>query len=186
MPEKRELPPFERIELAGANDVRVRIGTEQTVVVHADAELLGAVLTRVDHGTLVVDNDDRTTVTESPMHVDVTLPRLVGVALSGSGFIAVETLDAETLSVELSGSGVVSARGTTDVLDAGLDGSGELQLQELDARNVRVRLSGTGRAKVAARERLDADLSGTGSIVYTGTAHVSSNVTGIGSVTPGR
>ena len=57
-------------------------------------------------------------------------------------------------------------------------------MQDLTARDVRARMSGSGRILVHAAEKIDASASGTGSIVYTGDPeHVSSNVTGVGTVT---
>src|SRR5690242_14653718 len=51
----RSLPPFDAVDLAGANNVVVRVGPRQSVVVHADDNLLGRVKTSVRSRTLLID-----------------------------------------------------------------------------------------------------------------------------------
>ena len=55
--ETRELPPFNRVELAGSNQVTIRVGGEQSVVVHADDNILDRVTTRVSGGKLSIGNE---------------------------------------------------------------------------------------------------------------------------------
>jgi len=185
--ETRELPPFDSVELAGSNDVMINVGGEQSVVVHADDNLLDRVTTRVSGGKLVVGNESgggTVVTTETPMRVEVTVPTLGEVALSGSGLIGAAGVDGESFAVTMSGSGVVNAIGRTDTLVVTLGGSGDAQLQNPPARDVRAHMSGWGRILVHAAEKIDASVSGTGSIVYTGDPEqVRSNVTGVGTVT---
>jgi hypothetical protein len=185
--ETRELPPFDSVELSGSNDVMIHVGGEQSVVVHADDNLLDRVTTRVSGRKLAVGNESgggTVVTTETPMRVEVTVPTLGEVTLSGSGLIGAAGVEAESFTVAMSGSGVVNAIGRTDTLVVTLGGSGDAQLQDLTARDVRARMSGSGRILVHAAEKIDASVSGTGSIVYTGDPEqVSSKVTGVGTVT---
>src|SRR3954451_16924581 len=184
--EVRELPPFDSVELSGSNDVSIHVGSEQSVVVHADDNLLDRVATSVDGRRLVVGNErggGTVVTTETPLRVEVTMPTLDDVTLSGSGLIGAAGIDAEIFTVTISGSGVVNASGRTHALVVTLGGSGDAQLQDLAARDLRARMSGSGRILVNATEKIDASVSGTGSIVYTGDPeHVSSKVTGVGTV----
>ena len=50
----RSLPPFTGLDLAGDNNVVVEVGAQQSVVVHADRNLLRRVTTPVSAGTLVI------------------------------------------------------------------------------------------------------------------------------------
>lgn len=48
----RSLAPFTGVDLAGENNVIVHVGASQSVIVHADSNLLGRVTTRVRSGSL--------------------------------------------------------------------------------------------------------------------------------------
>ena len=55
--ETRELPAFDSVELSGSNDVMIHVGGEQSVVVHADDNLLDRVTTGASGRKLVVGNE---------------------------------------------------------------------------------------------------------------------------------
>jgi len=185
--ETRDLPPFAGVELAGSNNVTARVGEEQSVVVHADDNLVDRITTRVSGGKLVIGNDRGDFRTQSPMGVDVTVTALNELALTGSGTIVAAEVDAKRFSVALSGSGVVRAGGRTDSLEVELNGSGEAQLQDLVARDVHAVVSGSGRALVNATETLDASVPGSGAVEYSGgPTQVKTTVDGVGYVTPAQ
>jgi len=176
---------FSGLDLAGGSTVTVVAGGEQSVVVHADDNLLGRVTTRVEAGTLVIRSTGSFT-TKSPMSVEVSVPSLQVLRLSGSGAISATGITAAALTVTLSGSGVIRARGTAAHLDVTLDGSGRALLNDLVARDVRAVLPGSGLIRVTATRSLDAAVPGSGSITYRGNPpHVATSVTGSGAVTRG-
>jgi hypothetical protein len=180
----RELPPFDAVELAGSNTVAISVGGKQSVVVHADDNLLDRVTTRVSGGKLVIGNEAGGFTTKGPMRVEVTVPAVNELTLGGSGTIAAEGVDADVLTVDLVGSGGVRASGRAHRVDVRLNGSGDVQLRELVADDVKATVNGTGSVAVNATESLDASVPGTGSIVYAGNpARVRKSVTGVGSVT---
>jgi len=184
--ETRTLPPFERVELAGANNVSVRVGGEQSVVVHADDNLIDRVLTDVDGGRLVIDNESGSYTPSTEMRVDVTVQSLDDVTLSGSGKIAVTDVAADDLTVTLSGSGALDASGTADRLEVSLSGSGDARLGSLVTRDARAVVSGSGRIALNVTDSLDASVPGSGAITYSGEPeHVTTSVTGAGVVTRG-
>lgn len=181
----RTLPPFGSVELAGSNNVVVHVGARQGVVVHADDNLLSHVTTEVDAARLVIGNTPGSFSTNAPMRVDVTVKSLDGVTLTGSGTIAVTGVDAASLTVTLAGSGVLRLAGTASSLDVAVAGSGDAQLAGLRADHVTAVVAGSGRIHVTAIKSLDASVPGAGTIVYGGNPErVSTNVTGVGSVTP--
>jgi hypothetical protein len=184
--ESRDLPPFEGVELAGSNDVTVRVGGEQSVVVHADDDLIDRVLTDVRGRLLVIDNEEGNYTASTPMRVEITVPSLDEVTLSGSGAVSVSDVVADELTVSLSGSGAVDASGTADRIAVTVSGSGDAQLGAVVARDARAVVSGSGRIVLNATESLDASVPGSGAILYSGEPeHVSSSITGVGVVTRG-
>jgi hypothetical protein len=183
--EYRELEPFSRVELAGANIVMVRVGPAQSVAVTADDNLVDHVTTTVRSGSLLIADDVGSFSAKTPMMVTVSLPSLDGVTLSGSGAFTVEGVSGTDFIADLSGSGTMKASGTVDHLTAVLSSSGTVDLQDLVARSVIARLEGTGVMNVHATSTLDATLTGTGSIVYSGSPVVTTHDTGTGSITGG-
>jgi hypothetical protein len=182
----RELPPFSAVELAGVNQVTIGVGGEQYVVVRGDDNVVGLITTVVRDGVLVIDQADSVEAV-TPLSVELTVPSLDEVRLSGSGAIAVDGHGLDALSVELPGAGVIRAGGTVSRLDVDLAGAGQADLRELVAKDATVAVSGTGAVLVHATSTLEVSVSGTGSVSYWGDPdRVDRAITGVGSVTAGE
>jgi hypothetical protein len=180
----RALPNFSGIDLAGSNNVTVMAGARQSVVVHADTNLLSRVTTQVKAGKLII-GDVGSFAAKSPMYVEVSVPSLAALDLSGSGNITVTGIKASRLTVTLPGSGDISASGSVTRLNISIDGSGNAQCSGLIARNVDVVVSGSGDIFVTATQSLDAKVAGSGAVLYSGNPQVTTSITGSGDVTPG-
>ena len=181
----RTVPGFSSLELAGSNDVTVVVGAPQSVMVHADSNLVSHVTTKVVGGTLVIA-DTGSFTTRTPMSVEVSMPSLTALNLSGSGQLSVTGIRASQLTATVSGSGMLYAAGTATRLDVTLSGDGLAQLNQLTASEVHAVVTGSGLIQVTATTSLDAAVPGTGAIVYSGNPpQVTSSVTGIGTVTRG-
>ncbi len=184
--QSRHVAEFSSVELAGSNNVVVHVGDQQSVVVHADDNLLDHVTTEVQNGLLVIGNTSGSFTTTRPMSVEVTVPALSELTLSGSGNISATGIKTSSLTVTLAGSGILQASGTATRLVVNLDGSGQAQLGQLVARDVQAAVGGSGEIFVTATGSLDASVPGSGTIVYGGSPeHVTTSVTGSGSVTHG-
>jgi hypothetical protein len=180
----REVAAFDRVELAGTNNVMIHVGGRQRVVVEADDNLLGRVTTKVRTSTLVIANPPGSFTTRSPMRVDVTVPSLSGLTLSGSGNVVVSGVKADRFDVSLAGSGTLTGSGAATRLDITVPGSGSVEFIPVAAKDVRAAVSGSGSIFVTATERLDASVSGSGAIVYAGhPTAVTKKVTGSGAIT---
>jgi hypothetical protein len=178
----RTVGQFSGLDLAGSSPVTVVVGAPRSVVVHADSNLLGDVTTRVVSGTLVIGTTGSFSA-HSPMSVDVSVPALTALHLSGSGLMSVTGIKAPALTVTLSGSGILTATGTATRLDVTLDGSGQAQLYQLTASDAHAVLSGSGVIQVTATTSLDAAVPGSGVILYAGNPpQVTTSVTGSGVV----
>ena len=181
--QRRDLPAFTSIDLAGGNNVTVHVGARRAVVIRADDNLLDLVTTRVHAGRLVIGTG-ASLRTKRPMSVDVTVPLLISVSLTGSGTLAVDGIHTRQFTVRLPGSGVVRVTGSTDYLDAILEGAGDGQLRDLVARDVTASVSGLGRLQVHVTGSLDASVSGVGAIFYTGSPRTTiKRISGAGTIT---
>jgi hypothetical protein len=178
----RTLPSFTAVDLAGAAHVTVRAGQEQVVEVRADDNLVERIRTEVVSGSFLIATPG-TFRAVSPMTVDVAVPELEAVTLSGSGAIRIDGVDAPQFHVQLRGAGALAVAGKVERLEATLAGTGDAQLQDLVARDVVATVSGTGRLEVHATRSLDASVPGTGAIFYTGNpSDVKESVTGTGTI----
>ena len=182
----RSVPPFTGIDLAGDNNVVVQAGARQSVVVHADDNLLTRVTTRVHAGRLVIETTPGNLSAKSPMFVAVNLPSLERLRLQGDGNITVTGIDARKLTVALPGAGNIAVTGTTTTLDVTISGQGTALLRELIARDANAALSGDGSIMLTATRSLDATISGNGTVLYGGNpSRVTQRVTGSGTIAPG-
>jgi Putative auto-transporter adhesin, head GIN domain len=179
----RDVAAFDSVELAGANNVVIRVGEDQSVVVQADDNLLDRVTTEVHSGALVIGNTPGNFTTRSPMSVEVTVPTLVALTLTGSGNIVVSGLAAESLNVSLPGSGMLTGSGTATRLQVSVTGSGNVQFTELAANDVQAAVDGSGSIFITVTGSLNASVSGSGAILYSGgPQHVTRSVTGTGAI----
>ncbi len=180
----RDVAAFDSVELAGSNNVVIRVGEKQSVVVKADDNLLDRVTTEVRSGQLVVANTPGSFSTNSPMSVEVGVPTLSRLTLRGSGNIVVGGVEAESLEVTLPGSGTLTGSGTAARLDVTVGGSGTVQFTQLVANEVRAVVGGSGSIFVTASKSLDASVSGSGAILYVGNPQdVTKSITGTGAIT---
>jgi len=202
--ESREVASFDRITLAGEGSVIITEGTEASLSIETDDNLLAYIETTVGNGTLTI-------ATESGIDIDptegvvyrVTTPRLAGltltgagsfqmaeheaerfsVSLSGAGDIDVDRLIADELAVTISGAGSVTVAGEVAHQDITIPGSGSYFAVDLRSRSAAVTTSGVGSATVWVTDELDAELTGVGSIDYYGSPRVTESVSGVGAIT---
>jgi hypothetical protein len=182
--ESRSLPAFHGLEVDGAYSVRITCQKEQSVEISADDNLLPLILTEVQDGVLRVTSK-KSICASAPMTLTIAVETLDLIRSSGANEFQVQNLKGETLDVELSGSSTMTLDGAVDELKAKIDGASGLVAGELKAQQVSVAISGAGSAEVHADKRLQGDISGVGSIRYSGQpGEVVKNITGWGDITP--
>ncbi|GAO04492.1 head GIN domain-containing protein [Anaeromyxobacter sp. PSR-1] len=202
--QRREVPAFQAIQLAGSLDLEVKVGPAQSVVVVADENLQPEIVTEVRGGTLTIRNERDLRSYRGP-RVEVTVPALERLALAGSGSASVDgargdqvlsmsgsghlrwTGTAGKLRVELTGSGSAELDGRADRLDAAVKGSGEILGRRLAAHDAAVQIAGSGDAEVTlSGGTLRAAVSGSGDVRWWGEGRVEqAAVAGSGRITRG-
>jgi Putative auto-transporter adhesin, head GIN domain len=178
----RDVAGFTRIDSRGSVDVRLHVGTPQTVRVMAGEKVIEDVETDVRDGTLTVtfDNDG---FGESDVVVEATVASLEGIEASGSGNIDADGVSADAFEIDSDGSADIAVDGSAGRVTVELDGSGSADLAGLAAREATVRVGGSGDADVRAAERLAVDVDGSGDVRYHGQPELSQQVDGSGDVT---
>lgn len=245
--EKRDVGGFQSVSLAFPGTLYLKQGGTTSVELSGDKELLEKIETKVEGSRLIIRRKD---MFKSWINWDdygkltawVTLPRLTGVSVSGSGKVigenrfktgplsvkvsgsgsiemesesdetdtdvsgsghislkgAFTSVDADvsgsgritlsgaisgTLSSAISGSGRIEASGTAKILRASVSGSGRVAGFGLGVERCYTKIAGSGNVEVTAEKEIDAEISGSGTVLYKGSPdHISSHTAGSGKV----
>lgn len=203
----RHLSGFHAISVEGPFDVVITQGATESVKVEAPSDMIGRILTEVNDGVLKIYNKHETFNWSWGSHkkimVYVTAKDLNSINVSGSGDVAfkegirtnalklrvsgsgdvIGRLEVKTLESSVSGSGDVKLAGRADDSAIRISGSGDFDARSLITVNTAVHLSGSGDAEVNASNKIDASVSGSGDIHYSGAAkNVSSSKSGSGDI----
>jgi hypothetical protein len=208
--EDRHLSGFNALDLAGSFDVYVTQGSTESVKVEAPDNIIDHIITEVNGGILRVYNKNDNGFhwgdlfgNHKKIAVYVIVKDVNSIGLTGSGDVFFkEGIHTNTLKLRVSGSGDMSGSVEVKNLEASISGSGDVKLsgradnstvsvggsgdysgRNLVTVNTAVRVSGSGDASVNASNRVDASVSGSGDIRYTGGAKsVSSAKSGSGDI----
>jgi Putative auto-transporter adhesin, head GIN domain len=203
--EDHQVSSFKNVEVSGSINVYVSQGDLKPVRVEGDENLLQYIEVSQEGDKIIVrdrpgynlapTNDMRIYIT-SPVYNDIEVsgasdiigqmkivnPENLELRASGAGDIKME-VDAPKLTADISGSGSIDLKGQTKDVDLGLSGAGHAHCYELLAESTKVDISGAGSAEVYASVKLDAEVSGAGSVSYKGNAEtVIQHVSGVGSI----
>lgn len=205
--ESRNVPGgYTAINSSGSWDVMIAYGESNTIEIEGDENLLEYIDTHVEGNRLVIKSRGNYNLnTRNKIVVYVSLTRLTGVHLSGSGDIIghgrfrndgnteFRTSGSGSIRIEgdrfgsvdahVSGSGQVKIAGSASSLEASISGSGGIDCSKLIADNLSAHISGSGNIRAHASRSVDANISGSGNIIYTGGAtDVRKHVSGSGRV----
>ena len=203
--ETRDVSDFHSIEISYPAEVLVKQGSQESLEIEAEDNLLPGLQTRVHNDTLEIfykTKDGKhvnptktvkiTIVVKDLTNVDftsageLTIDNLktnsLDVSLSGAGNLKLNKILVKALGVSLSGAGSMSASGTADDLNLSISGFGDFKGADLHSKDARLEISGAGSATTWVDNNLDAQISGAGSISYYGSASVTKQVSGVGGV----
>jgi len=203
----RHLSGFNAVNLSSSYDVYITQGAAESVKVDASDEDLGHLITEVHGGVLNIYEKEH-----GGLHWDMgSHKRIVyivakdinNISISGSGDVFFKNgINTASMKIRINGSGDISGRLNVKQLETIISGSGDVKLSgHADDSNVRVagsgdfeardlvtgsttvRVMGSGDATVNASTKIDASVSGSGDIRYTGGAHqVSTSKAGSGDI----
>lgn len=190
--EERKLEAFKAVKIAGSFNVTLQEGNTESVKITASGIDLDDIVTENEGNTLSIRtrNDQWNSRNYYNYTVDIVLTyknlekinssgssRIrtksaiksvdFELALSGSGEFK-GTLETQKLNVSLSGSADIEINGTTKEQSISISGSGDVQAIDMKSSLTKISISGSGNAKVHASEELDARVSGSGDIRFTG------------------
>ncbi len=201
----RDVSDFRAIEVSYPAEVLVKQGTQESLKIEAEDNLMPNLKTEVRNGTLRIfyrrEGGKHVNATKTP-RITVTVKDLkdvefnsagelvvqklksdrLDISLSGAGNLELEEIQTPALNVDLSGAGSATASGLADDLQLNISGFGDFKGSELHSKEARVEISGAGSATVWVDDQLSAQISGAGSVGYYGSPTVDRQISGVGSV----
>lgn len=183
--ETRNVSNFSSVSLEGSGNVTITQGASFAVTVTDDENLLPYVETNVSDNELLIRYKRNTWVKHGNLKVNITMPELNGIELSGSGSYDINGhfVNNGTFSSRVSGSGDIRISDfDTKNADFDVNGSGKISAAGLWTETASVHISGSGEAELSVSDELDAHISGSGKVYYHGTPAVSTHISGSGKV----
>ena len=198
--EDRNLKDFDGIELDISANVYLEKSNTFKFRIEAQENILDEVETFVSAGLLHIRYDNLCVMSRRSVRIYISMPELTDIEVGGSGkVLSSDVFDcnnlrlrvsgsgdielgaiAKTIECVISGSGEIDLTGSAEELEISIRGSGDVEAIRTDAQKVYVSVRGSGRTRVHAIDYLDADISGSGDILYKGNPDVDSDINGSG------
>ena len=184
----RTAAPFTSISVQGPISVTLEAGKPQSFAVRGSDKFISGLSSEVVNGELRVRMRDKSFSTiKGDQRIIVALPELRAFAAEGAGEIRLDNIRGERLDVSYRGAGSMVISGQVKLFRMRAEGVGEVDTRRLIANTADIRFQGIGDVAVYAKDRLDVDVQGMGSLSYFGKPRtVNKTVAGLGSVSAGE
>ncbi|WP_447727447.1 head GIN domain-containing protein [Sphingomonas koreensis] len=193
---------FTEVSLRGADDVEVKTGPTFKVTAEGDSALLDRLEIRKDGDTLRIGRKDGdwNWGGDKGAKIIVTLPKLLGASVAGSGDMTVDRAEGN-FDASIAGSGNLSiaqfaggkadlsiagsgdlhiAAGQASEIDASIAGSGDIDAPSLKAARGDLSIAGSGDIRAQVTGTADISIVGSGNVELTGGAKCSVSKMGSG------
>jgi Putative auto-transporter adhesin, head GIN domain len=183
--QSREVRGFDRVELDGVGTLTIAPGSTDALTIQAEDNILPRLRSDVQGGTLELGPRGTAIDPTRPVRYDLTARQLRGVVVTGGADAHATGLQADQLTLRVSGAGRIDAgRVATGDLTVDISGSGQVTASGQAPRQT-VTISGAGRyvAPDLASQQATVDVSGAGDCAVRVSDHLSVNISGAGSVT---
>lgn len=198
---------FTALVVGGPIDIVVTMGNSESCKFKGDADAIASLLAQVEGKTLVIRPQMSWKSWErkyagKKITAYVNAKQLSNLTMSGSGSMQVNgTLNSSDLSIVLSGSGSLSVATQSKNLSAVISGSGKLNItgdaddasitlsgsaifagSDFSTSTLSAQMSGSGKINIEVSDAINAVISGSASIYYSGNAEVKQTILGSGKV----
>jgi Putative auto-transporter adhesin, head GIN domain len=181
--ESRSVSGFSSIAFNSEGKVTVRQTGKESLTISAEDNLLPLLESRVTDRILSIGTVNNTDINPTkPIEFVMEVKSLEGFTMTGVGSIEARGIQAKQMTIALTGVGEMTIEGATDSLDLSLEGVGSYNGEAFKTKQANVRSDGVGTAVLNVSDRLDAVVSGVGSVEYIGSPKVQKSGKGLGQV----
>jgi Putative auto-transporter adhesin, head GIN domain len=174
---------FSSIAFNSEGKVTVRQTGKESLTISAEDNLLPLLESRVTDRTLSIGTVNNTDINPTkPIEFAIEVKSLEGFRMTGVGSIEAQGIQAKQMTIALTGVGEMTIEGAADSLDLSLEGVGSYNGEAFKTKQANVRSDGVGTAVLNVSDRLDAVVSGVGSVEYIGSPKVQKSGQGLGQV----
>lgn len=202
--QSRNVQNFDRIRCS-FGELIVTQGDRESLTITAEDRILSQIVSEVRDGTLYLYPENNTPfVTFDRVQFELTVKNLDELNLdgvvrvqaenletdrlqlqaTGSAEIAINSLKANTLNVDLGGASKLNLAGKVIDQTLRFSGGSQYRAELLESQNIDLEIDGAGEATVWANDRLDVQINGTGNVGFYGTPDVRQDIRGVGSIQP--
>ncbi|NJL13698.1 MAG: DUF2807 domain-containing protein [Microscillaceae bacterium] len=154
---------FDEIEASGPLSVVIKRGAKSRIEVIGDPNSLA-----IENNGETLEVRPRASSSTDFATLEISLPYLKSLSLSGAIEVFVEDLQQEKLKLDISGASQVVLSGQIKRLIGDLSGASVLEAFQLETDKAALSLSGASEAKIKAKLAIEADLSGASELRYQG------------------
>lgn len=200
----RTINTFDKVSIGGSFDVNLIAGTEGTITLEGEENILPYIETTVKNGKLKVQFKGNTNIkTTKKLTVTIPFKNIEAVSLGGSGKVTVEkrikadnvsfniggsgsitaNVTANTIKVSIGGSGNIKLKGKSENLKCSIAGSGSVKAYDLNTNTVKASIAGSGNVRTTVTSKIKASIVGSGSVYYKGKPNnIDTNSVGSGDI----
>ncbi len=159
-----DVAEFEIVDLEGVANVYIETGLDQQVSIEAYENILTYIVVEVVGDELIIRFKENLSVnSDEEIRVDISMPEIKGVTLSGVGNFYLSGPPQESLSIEI-------------------DGVGNIEAYDLPVYNGITEINGTGNIEIRAKDTLSVDIDGLGNVYYRDYPRIYVDISGLGEV----
>ena len=183
----RNVSGFDGVELRGVGNLFIEQTGHESLTVEAEKDVVSEITTRVVDGRLIIGTESNAALhTTRPINFHLTVKNLNSLAVLGAANAEATGIETDNLTVAIDGAGTVRMEGLANEQAVEVSGTSTYLAENLQSRDVNIVVAGAGSAVVNAREKLDAEISGVGSVEYVGDPNIQQTISGAGRVSEYR
>lgn len=183
--ETRNASGFYNVSAFGSSSVIINYGTDFSITVKGYENLVPRLETKVQNGTLFIQYEKGSNISNDNIEVTITMPSLISVSVNGNNEMKVagNFVGMEYFTALLFGSGNISIDGgTANNFKVIQSGSGNLHAFGFSVDHANVNQNGSGNIEINVSKTLSATIAGSGNLYYKGNPQITSNISGSGNI----